>query len=76
MGQLVFRGLHIEDGWTFNSTMVIMFMPLAAVVSIMIVFFARLIYDDWGVAWTVGACFIPLLTGVGSWLHHTSASRP
>jgi len=75
LGQLVFRGLRIEDGWTFDSTMPIIFMPLAVVASVLIVFFARLIFGDWGVAWNVGACFVPLLAGVGSWLHHASASR-
>jgi hypothetical protein len=32
-------------------------------------------FRDWSVAWNVGACFVPLLAGVGSWLHHASASR-
>jgi hypothetical protein len=49
-------------------------MPLAAVVSILIVLVAWLIYGDWGVAWNVGACFIPLLTGLGSWLLQAGAS--
>jgi hypothetical protein len=75
LGQLVFRGLRIEDGWTFDSTMRTIFMVLAVVALALIVFFARLIFEDWGVAWNVGACFIPLLMGVGNWLHHASASR-
>ncbi|KFY29419.1 hypothetical protein V493_02375 [Pseudogymnoascus sp. VKM F-4281 (FW-2241)] len=74
LGQLVFRGLHIEDGWTFDATIPAIFMPLAAVVSILIVLIAWLVYGDWGVAWNVGACFIPLLTGLGSWLLHVKAS--
>jgi hypothetical protein len=40
-------------------------MPLAAVVSILIILVAWLIYGDWGVTWNVGACFIPLLIGLG-----------
>jgi hypothetical protein len=36
-------------------------MPLAAVASILIVLIAWLIYGDWGMAWNVGACFVPLL---------------
>lgn len=34
-------------------------MPLAAVASMLIVLVAWLIYGDWGVAWNVGACFVP-----------------
>jgi hypothetical protein len=74
LGQLVFRGLHIEDSWTFDTTIPAIFMPLAAVVSVLIVLVAWLIYGDWGVAWNVGACFIPLLTGLGSWLLQAGAS--
>ncbi|PVH70646.1 hypothetical protein DL98DRAFT_540678 [Cadophora sp. DSE1049] len=74
LGQLVFRGLHIEDGWTFDATIVAIFMPLASVVSISIVVMAWLTYGDWGVAWNVGACFIPLLTGLWSWLLHSGTS--
>lgn len=70
LGQLVFRGLRIEDDWTFNSAVPTIFMALAVVASALIVLFARLIFGDWAVAWNVGACFVPLLMGVGSWLHH------
>jgi hypothetical protein len=59
LGQLVFRGLHIEDGWTFDAIISAIFMPLAAVASMLIVLVAWLIYGDWGVAWNVGACFVP-----------------
>ncbi|KAH7311901.1 hypothetical protein BKA65DRAFT_558533 [Rhexocercosporidium sp. MPI-PUGE-AT-0058] len=68
LGQLVFRGLHIEEGWTFDAAIPAIFMPLAAMVSIFVVLVAWLTYYDWGVAWNVGACFIPLLTGLGNWL--------
>ncbi|KAG4432540.1 hypothetical protein IFR05_011975 [Cadophora sp. M221] len=74
LGQLVFRGLHIEDGWTFDATTTAIFMLLASVVSILIVPIEWLIYGDWGVAWNVGTCFIPLLTGLGSYLLQAGAS--
>ncbi|KFZ03646.1 hypothetical protein V502_10773 [Pseudogymnoascus sp. VKM F-4520 (FW-2644)] len=51
LGQLVFRGLHIEDGWTFDATIAAIFMPFAALASTLIVLMAWLIYDDWAVAW-------------------------
>ncbi|KFY19200.1 hypothetical protein V493_08081 [Pseudogymnoascus sp. VKM F-4281 (FW-2241)] len=75
LGQLVFRGLLVEDGWKFDATIAAIFMPLAVVASILIVIVAWLIYRDWGVAWNVGACFVPLLTGLGNWLFHAGASR-
>jgi hypothetical protein len=76
LGQFVVRGLQIEDSWTFEATIPAIFTPLAAVVSILIILVAWLIYSNWGVAWNVGACFIPLLIGLGSWLLQEGMGKP
>jgi hypothetical protein len=63
LGRLAFRELLIKDGWTFDATVAAIFMPLAALGSVLIAPVAQLIYGDWGVASNVSVCFAPLLTG-------------
>uniref|UniRef100_A0A8H7K0Y3 Uncharacterized protein n=1 Tax=Bionectria ochroleuca TaxID=29856 RepID=A0A8H7K0Y3_BIOOC len=75
LGQMVFRGLLIEDGWAFDGGMGVLCMPLAGVAAILLVFLAWLVYRDWAIAWNVGSCMVPLLIGLASALPQARAPR-
>jgi hypothetical protein len=75
IGEPFFDGLQIEGDLEFDSTITVIFMPLASLASIFIVIMAWFIYGYWSVAWNFGACFVPILTGLGNWLLHEKGSR-
>lgn len=64
--ELKFRGLLIEDGW--GSHLDHVKVPLVVTTLLLSVVGAWFIFDNWGVAWTVG-CFNVAL--VGLWKRRT-----
>jgi hypothetical protein len=60
--------LHVEEEGILSFPMIASFMGVVAVAASVIAILAWLIYRDWAVAWNVGACFVPLLLGLGGWI--------
>ncbi|BCS04873.1 uncharacterized protein AKAW2_80674A [Aspergillus luchuensis] len=59
LGEVQFRGLMIGDNWEGNlQHMVLLVTVILILLSIAI---ARLVFDDWDIAWNVGAFFVGLL---------------
>ncbi|KAH7371169.1 hypothetical protein BKA66DRAFT_470322 [Pyrenochaeta sp. MPI-SDFR-AT-0127] len=69
VGELKFKGLLIEEGWSLPTQHIVLL--VATMVFFLIVLGARLLFDDWGVAWTVGCFFVALAALPKLWAGHT-----
>jgi len=67
LGELEFRGLRVEESWSYNSQCIVL--PLLTTFSLIVVAVAKLTYSDWATAWTVGCFFVGLIPVLMLWVN-------
>jgi hypothetical protein len=65
---LPLQGLLIEEGWKADSKHILL--PLTATLLVLMVVAAKLVYGDWGTAWTFGGFLVALVTLAWMWANH------
>jgi hypothetical protein len=61
LGELLFPGLLIDEGWLFTNPILVLLL-LTALVLFLSVLVSWLVYQDWAVAWQVAGCFLCIAT--------------
>lgn len=69
LGELKFRGLVINKGRDINSRYITL--SLATTILFLMVFVAKLVFDNWGTAWNVASVLVALATFLWMWIKYS-----
>ncbi|KAH6637252.1 hypothetical protein F5144DRAFT_570044 [Chaetomium tenue] len=61
------EALLVTEGWTFNPKSVVF--PVLVTLVLVAVMASRLVYGDWGTAWTAASCLAAVIATGLTWIH-------